>query len=67
MSFEPEIDEDLFEDNCDCEDECLCDDFDEDALDEEEIEEIEDLDEDWTCPHCGSEMDMFEKKEVENL
>ena len=44
MSFEPEIDEDLFEDNCDCNEECLCDDFDEDALDEEELEDLDDKD-----------------------
>lgn len=26
---------------------------------------FEDLDEDWTCPNCGSEIDTFELKEVE--
>lgn len=42
MSFEPEIDEDLFEDACDCNGgDCICDEFD---IDEEELE---DLDEEW--------------------
>ena len=26
---------------------------------------FEDQHEDWACPHCGSEIDMFEKKEIE--
>ena len=53
MSFEPEIDEDLFDEailaadeECECGGDCLCEEyeFDEDALDEEELE---DLDEEW--------------------
>ena len=48
MSFEPEIDEDLFEDDCDCEGDCLCEDYDDHALDEEELDELFDEDdEDW--------------------
>ena len=42
MSFEPELDKDLFEDDCDCEGDCLCEDFDEDALDDDELEDLED-------------------------
>lgn len=26
---------------------------------------FEDLSEDWACPHCGSEADMFEDKDIE--
>jgi len=44
MSFEPEIDEDLFDEDCDCEGNCLCDDYDDHALDEEKVEDLEDLD-----------------------
>jgi hypothetical protein len=45
MSFEPELDEDLFEDECDCEDACLCGEYDDHALDEEELDELFDEDE----------------------
>jgi hypothetical protein len=45
MSFEPEIDEDLFDEDCDCKGNCLCDDYDDHALDEEKLEDLDD--EDW--------------------
>ena len=45
MSFEPEIDKDLFDEDCDCEGNCLCDDYDDHALDEEELEDLDD--DDW--------------------
>lgn len=48
MSFEPEIDETLLEDEllddeCDCGEGCLCEDYDFDI----DPEELEDLDEEW--------------------
>jgi len=35
------------------------------VYDEYQHGKFEDLHEDWSCPHCGSELDMFEKKEIE--
>jgi hypothetical protein len=50
MSFEPEIDEDLFDEEilaadaeCDCGDDCICEEYEFD----EDVEELEDLDEEW--------------------
>ena len=48
MSFEPEIDETLLDEAikdalCDCDDDCLCEDYDFDI----DPEELEDLDEEW--------------------
>lgn len=50
MSFEPEIDEDLFDEailaadaECDCGDDCICEEYEFD----DDIEELEDLDEEW--------------------
>jgi hypothetical protein len=44
MSFEPEIDKDLFEIVCDCKTACLCGEYDDHALDEEELEDLLDDD-----------------------
>ena len=44
MSFEPELDPDLFDEDCDCGEECLCEEyeFDEDELDEDELDDLDD-------------------------
>ena len=34
-------------------------------FEESEYGRFEDLDDNWACPHCGSEKDMFEKKEID--
>jgi len=45
--FEPELSLDLFDDLCECDDECECapEDYDDHALDEEELEEDDDEEE----------------------
>jgi hypothetical protein len=48
MSFEPEIDEDLFETKCECKTACLCGEYDDHALDEEELDLNNLLDDDDT-------------------
>jgi rubredoxin len=35
------------------------------VYEEDQYGRFEDLDEDWACPHCGSEADMFELKEID--